>query len=536
MSQTEGDNMEVPLSPLALVARGLRLYPERTAVLDDGRQLSYSAFGQRLELLSGALVRRGVIPGDRVALLAPNTLESLECYSAVPRTGAILVPLNTRLGPDEYRYILNHSGSRLLLLDLSCHPRVAEILPEFPELDVIIQRGEIAGFPSYDDLLAKGPGLPFDPEAVAEDAVLSLNYTSGTTARPKGVRLTHRNAFINTVNMLLAMQPRPEDVHLHVAPMFHANGWGFVWATLAVGAANVPLPAVEPRDALRRIRLHGVTMLCAAPTVLTMLLAAAGEEPPPKGLRIATAGAAPPAAVIRRVEDELGWTVHHFYGLTETTAFLTYNEPPQGIADWPLLARASFKARQGVELPLAGRVRVVRGDMTDVRPDGREMGEVVARGNVVMDGYYCDPEATGLALAGGWFHTGDLAVRHEDGYIEIRDRAKDMIISGGENIPSLEVEGALYRHPAVAQAAVVAAPHPHWGETPVAFVALRPGPSVTEADLLEHCRGLLTHFKVPSRIVFVDDLPRTASGKIQKFLLRELARRPGHTATGVPEA
>ncbi len=533
MSQTEGDSMEVPLSPLALVARGLRLYPERLAVLDDGRQLTYRAFGERLELLAGALLRRGVFPGDRVALLAPNTLEALECYSAVPRTGAVLVPLNTRLGPDEYRYILDHSGSRHLLLDLSCYLRVAELLPEFPDLEVIIQRGEIQGYLSYDDLLAKGPRLPFDPEAVAEDAVLSLNYTSGTTARPKGVRLTHRNAFVNTVNMLLAMQPGPEDVHLHVAPMFHANGWGFVWATLAVGAANVPLPAVEPSDALRRIEAYGVTMLCAAPTVLTMLLAAAGEASPPRGLRIATAGAAPPAAVIRRVEDELGWTVHHFYGLTETTAFLTYNEPPRDIADWPLLARAGFKARQGVELPLAGRVRVVREDMTDVRPDGVEMGEVVARGNVVMDSYYRDPDATRLALAEGWFHTGDLAVRHPDGFIELRDRRKDMIISGGENIPSLEVEGALFRHPAVAQAAVVAAPHPHWGETPVAFVALRPGRTATEAELIEHCRSLLTHFKVPSRVVFVDDLPRTASGKIQKFLLRELARSPSGEAPGV---
>ncbi len=516
--------MEVPLSPLALVARGLRLYPGRPAVLDDGLELSYRDFGQRLERLSGALLRRGVMQGDRVALLAPNTLEALECYTGVPLIGAVLVPLNTRLNPDEYRYILRHSASRLLLLDISCYARIAEVLADFPDLEVIIQRGEIAGFLSYDELLAKGPSLPFDAEAVAEDQVLSLNYTSGTTARPKGVRLTHRNAYINTVNMLLTMRLRPEDVHLHVAPMFHANGWGFVWATLAVGAANVPLPAVEAQDALRRMRRHGVTTLCAAPTVLTMLLGAAQEDPPPTGLHVAVAGAAPPAAVIRRVEDELGWTVHHFYGLTETTAFLTYNEPPEGIGDWPLHARAAFKARQGVDLPLAGEVRVVRPDLSDVAPDGQEMGEVVARGNVIMDGYYRDGEATRRALEGGWFHTGDLAVRHPDGFIEIRDRKKDMIISGGENIPSLEVEGALYRHVAVGQAAVVAAPDPHWGETPVAFVALRPGATASAQELIEHCRSLLTHYKVPSRIVFVKELPRTASGKIQKYLLRELAK------------
>ena len=516
--------MEVPLSPLALVARGLRLYPERVAVLDDGLRRTYRMFQERLERVGGALLRQGVLRGDRVGLLAPNTAEALECYTAVPRVGAILVPLNTRLAPDEYRYILGHSGCRILIVDTTCYPRVEGILQDFPDLEVIVQRGEIPGCRNYEHLLANAPRLPFDPEAISEQDVLSINYTSGTTARPKGVQLTHRNAWMNTVNMLLALRVRPEDVHLHVAPMFHANGWGFVWATLAAGATNVPLPATDPKDALRRISEHGVTTLCAAPTVLTMLLDAASHQPVPRGLRLATAGAAPPAAVIRRVEDELGWTVHHFYGLTETTAFLTYNEAPAGIAGWPLLARAGFKARQGLELPLAGEVRVVREDLTDVALDGQEMGEVVARGNVIMAGYYRDREATHRAMEGGWFHTGDLAVRHPDGFIEIRDRAKDMIISGGENIPSLEVEGALYRHPALAQAAVVAAPHPHWGETPVAFVALRPGQSATEAELIAHCRSLLTHFKVPSRVIFVDELPRTASGKIQKFLLRELAR------------
>jgi len=521
--------LEVPLSPLALVARGLRTHPDRVAVHDDGRRLTYREFGGRLERLAGALAARGVEPGERVALLAPNTLEALECYSAVPRVGAVLVPLNTRLSPDEYRYILGHSGSRLLLLDRSLHERVAPVLGDFPELEVWVQRGDLPGCLSYDDQLRSAPALAFEPEAVDERAVLSLNYTSGTTARPKGVQLTHRNACLHTVDMMLALRMAPEDVHLHVAPMFHANGWGLVWATLAVGAANVPLPAVDPEDAVRRMHRYGVTMLCAAPTVLMMLLAA--RTPPPRGLRVATAGAAPPAEVIRRVEAELGWSLHHFYGLTETTSFITYCEQPADLARRSVEDRAAFKARQGVELPLSGQVRVVREDMTDVAADGREMGEVVARGNVVLQGYYRDPAATEAAMAGGWFHTGDLAVRHPDGYVELRDRAKDMIISGGENIPSLEVEGALYRHPAVAQAAVVAAPHPHWGETPIAYVALRAGAKASEQELLRHCRGLLTHFKVPSRVVFVDELPRTASGKIQKFRLRELAR-----SGGVPSA
>ncbi len=515
--------METPLTPLALVSRGVRLHPQRDAVRDDDQTISYGALGDRIERLAGGLRRIGIQPGDRVALLAPNTAQALECYSGVPLAGAILVPLNTRLSPEEYRYILDHSGSRALLVDAASYPLVQPVLRERPDLLAISQRGEVPGLLSYEDLFG-GARVPLAAESFpGEGEVLSINYTSGTTARPKGVQLTHRSAFCNTMNMVLAMGMRKEDVHLHVAPMFHANGWGFVWATLAVGAANVPLPAVQGEDALRRIRRHGVTTLCAVPTVLTMLLAAARGEFP-RGIRVATAGAAPPAAIIQRVEEELGWTVFHFYGLTETTAFITHCEIPQDLPRRDVSERARFKARQGVALPLAGEVRVVREDMSDVAADGREMGEVVARGNVIMQGYYKDPDATARAFAGGWFHTGDLAVLHPDGYLEIRDRAKDVIISGGENIPSLEVEAVLYQHPAVALAAVVAAPHPHWGETPVAFVALKEGASVTPEELIAHCRRHLTHFKVPSQVLIVPELPRTASGKIQKYLLRGRVR------------
>ncbi|MDA8346550.1 MAG: long-chain-fatty-acid--CoA ligase [Thermaerobacter sp.] len=516
--------MEAPLTPLALVARGVRLYPGRTAAYDDDRTVTYEQFGERVEQLAGGLRRLGILPGDRVALLAPNTAQALECYSGVPLAGAILVPLNTRLSADEYRYILDHSGSRAVLVDAASYPLIASVLMERPDLLVVALREGASGTMTYEELLLSGDRVPLREESFGDERqVLSINYTSGTTARPKGVQLTHRNAYFNTVNMLLAMGLRREDVHLHVAPMFHANGWGFVWATLAVGAANVPLPVIDGEDALRRIATYGVTTLCAAPTVLTILMGAAHGKTR-EGVRVATAGAAPPAAVIRRVEEELGWTVHHFYGLTETTAFITYCEMPADLPQWELGPRTDFKARQGVALPLSGEVRVVRSDMRDVAADGQELGEVIARGNVIMQGYYKDADTTEQAMAGGWFHTGDLAVLHPDGYIEIRDRAKDVIISGGENIPSLEVESVLYRHPAVAQAAVVAAPHPHWGETPVAFVALKQGAHVSGDELTAHCRSHLTHFKVPSQIVFVSELPRTASGKIQKFVLRQQAQ------------
>ncbi len=513
--------MEVPLTPLGLAQRGFSLHGGRPAVLDDGLAWTYDGLRARVEGLAGALRAAGIRPGDRVALLAPNTAPAFECYTGVPLAGAVLVPLNTRLAPADLAYILRHSGSRLLLIDPTLLPAAEAAVADIPGLRVQVMAAD------HERMLAEADPVPFDPEAVAERSLLSINYTSGTTARPKGVMQTHRNNFLNAANMLLAMDVRREDVHLHVAPMFHANGWGFVWATLAMGAANVMLPRVDPADVFRRIATYGVTTLCAAATVLTMLLehaAASGGVPRRSDVRVAVAGMAPPAEVIRRVEGELGWRVVHMYGLTETTAFATYHEPAAALDALPPTERAAHLARQGVPLPLSGRVRVVRPDMTDVAQDGNEVGEAVVRGNVVMEGYYDDTAATDAAFAGGWFHTGDLAVRHPDGYIEIKDRAKDVIISGGENIPSLEVEGVLYKHPAIAQVAVVAGPHPLWGETPVAVVVLRRGAAAEAAELIAFCRERLPHFKAPTRVLFVDELPRTASGKIQKNVLRARLR------------
>lgn len=517
--------MELPLTPLLLVERGFELYADRPAVLDRGIRWSYQDLRQQVERMAGVLRRVDVAAGDRVALLAPNTVDAFLWYLAAPLAGAVLVPINTRLHPSECAYILDHSGARVLFVDRSLLA-LAEPLRCGRELTLVVLGAEGDGHPTTVSLAAGADPIPFSLDHIDERSVITLNYTSGTTARPKGVMQTHRNTYLNAINLLLAFHLQPEDVYLHVPPFFHANAWGFIWATAAVGAANVVLPKVEAEDVWRRIEEFGVSILGATATVFVRLLAA--KPPHPRPLRVAMAGAPPPAEVIRRVETELGWDVTHLYGLTETTAFLTYCEPRTHIRCAPPEERARLKARQGVPLPLTGRVRVVRPDGREVRADGREVGEVVAQGNVVMAGYYHDPEATREAFRDGWFHTGDLAVRHPDGYLEIKDRAKDMIISGGENIPSLEVEGVLYTHPAVAEVAVVAGPHPFWGETPVAFVVCRPGHAVTAEELIQYCRQHLAHFKVPRAVIFLEELPRTGSGKVQKYLLRREAAQRLH--------
>lgn len=538
--------METPLSPLALCHRGFELYPDAPCVLGDGPPRSYRDVRARVERLAGALGELGVARGDHVALLAPNTASAFECYLAVPLAGAVLVPLNVRLSPEDLAWILDHVGARTLLFDPAVSDLAQAALASLSGVRAVRlgdspggRDGEPAAPPfgdaSLEEAARAAEPLPFDPEVADERDVLSINYTSGTTARPKGVMQTHRNNFLNAVDMILALGLGRDDAHLHVAPLFHANGWGMIWATLAVGAANVMLPRVTPGEVAWRMRAHGVTTLAAAATVLVRLLEEPADLPKGPGVRVAVAGMAPPAEILRRVEVELGWEVRHLYGLTETTAFITYCEPsPELRTARDPAERAERLARQGVPLPLAGRVRVVRGDMQDVLPDGRELGEVVARGNVIMRGYFRDPEATAEAFRGGWFHTGDLAVRHPDGSIEIKDRRKDVIVSGGENISSLEVEAAICRHPAVAQAAVVAGPHPVWGETPVAFVVPRRGASLDPRALVEHARRHLAHFKVPTRVVVVPDLPRTASGKVRKDLLRAELRRENEGGVGPP--
>ncbi len=514
--------MQTPLSPLQFVRRAVQVYGDRVAVVDGHVRFTYAQFGQRCGRLAAGVQALGVGRGDRVALLSPNTYRALEVYTAVPLAGCALVPLNTRLREADYEYILRHSGARLLLVDPAFSDAARRLAERLDGLQVV----ELAEDGS--EALLRGAGsqdvekLWRGVEALDEAAPITLNYTSGTTAHPKGVVLTHRNTALNVVNLVVHGRLRTDDVYLHTLPMFHVNGWGAVWAVSAVGARHVCLAKVDPPEVFRLIDQEGVTVAFSAPTVLVMLLAdpAARGWRPRQPLRWYVGGAPPPAALIARAEDELGIEVVHVYGLTETGPWLTVCEWRREWDALPLPERAARKARQGIGQLLCGEVAVVRDDLSPVARDGREVGEIVVRGPTVMAGYYRDPEATAQAFAGGWFHTGDLAVVHPDGYLQIVDRKKDIIISGGENVSSVEVEGVLYQHPAVLEAAVVGVPDPKWGEVPKAYVVLRPGAQATPEELVAFCRERLAHFKAPKAVELVLELPKTATGKVQKFLLR----------------
>jgi fatty-acyl-CoA synthase len=476
--------------------------------------------------LAGALVRAGVAPGDRVAFLAPNVPELLVAHFAVLQVRAALVAINTRLNAGEVGYILRHSGARLAFCDVELAPLMAEAPPGVSfvnvEDEVAGLRGKPLAGPSYAEFVAGAPELAIgDFELDDEDRVTSLNYTSGTTGRPKGVMYTHRGALLNALGEMYVHGLGRDSVFLWTLPMFHCNGWCFPWAVTGAGGTHVMLRAVEPARMLELIRDEGVTHFNGAPTVLLMLAEAPEAEgvrfDPP--LRVATGGSPPSPTLLARM-DALGVRVTHLYGLTETYGPHVYCEMQKEWEALDALGRARVMARQGVPYHSASHLRVVDGEMDDVPPDGETMGEVVMRGNNVMKGYFDDPAATETAFAGGWFHSGDLGVMHPDGYIELRDRKKDIIISGGENISTIEVEHTLVTHPAVLEAAVVAMPHEKWGEVPKAFVSLKPGENATEEEVVEFCRARLAHFKCPKAVEF-GELPKTSTGKIQKFRLRE---------------
>jgi len=518
--------METPLSPLDFARRTRRLHGDREAVVDGALRLTYAQFFDRCDRWSSALQGLGVNQGDRVATIAPNTHAQLEAFYAVPQLGAVLVPINYRLTPEDFVYIVNHSGATVVCAAREYLAAVDGVRDQMPDVKHFVAfEGTGDGWVDYEAAITVDPktGPDFTRPEIGERDLLSINYTSGTTARPKGVMITHRNAAMNTIGTLLHMPIAVGERYLWTLPMFHANGWTYTWTVTAAAGTHICLRKVDPATIFELIRDEKVTRLCAAPTVLISLAnapaAVRGEVPP--GVHVVTAGAPPAAATIERLEGEFGWEVTQAYGLTETAPFITVCAPLPEHEDLAPADRAVIKARQGVELLTSGELRVVDTDGTEVPADGQTPGEIVVRGNVVMAGYYHDPEATERAMGDGWFHTGDAAVVHPDGYAEIRDRLKDVIISGGENISSVEVEGVLLRHPAVQEVAIVGLPDEKWGETPHAFVVLRDGASATEADLIEFVRERLAHFKAPRAVTVVSELPKTATGKIQKFVLRK---------------
>jgi fatty-acyl-CoA synthase len=514
--------MEVPLTPLDFFRRARRLYGDRPAVVDGDQRWTYAEFGGRCDRWSAWLQSAGVGKGDRVAYISPNTHAQLESFYAVPQIGGVLVPLNFRLVADDFHYLITHSGSTIVCAHADYLECIDGIRGELPGVrHFVALTGSRPGWLDYETLIAASAAV-FQPAPVDERDLLAINYTSGTTSRPKGVMITHRNAWMNCVGMLVHVPMSVADRYLWTLPMFHANGWTYTWTVTAAGACHVCLPKIDPAAIFGLMADERITMLCAAPTVLIALAnaPAAARARAPKGVRVLTAGAPPAAATIERLELELGWVVTQVYGLTETAPFITICEPRPEHAALTLAARAAIKARQGVELITSGELRVVDDDGREVAADGATIGEIVVRGNVVMAGYYHDPEATARAMGDGWFRTGDAAVVHPDGYAEIRDRLKDVIISGGENISSVEVEGVLLRHPAVQEAAVVGLPDAKWGEAPHAFVVLRAGATASEEDLRRFARDAMAHFKAPKSVTFVDELPKTATGKIQKYVLR----------------
>jgi fatty-acyl-CoA synthase len=514
--------METPLSPLEFARRARKLHAGREAVIDGDEHFTYEEFGRRCDRWSAALSSLGVGKGDRVATIAPNSHQQLEQFYAIPQIGAVIVPINYRLSADDFVYVVSHSGAKVLCAHVDYLDVIDSVRAKMPSVQHFVAlEGSRSGWLSYETLLAgAGPDYPDTP--LSESDLLAINYTSGTTSRPKGVMITHRNAWMNSVGTLAHWPLVPASRYLWTLPMFHANGWTFTWTVTAAGATHVCLRQVDAPSVYATVTRERVTHLCAAPTVLISI--ANGPEnlrrTLPRGVRVITAGAPPAAATIERIEAQFGWDITHVYGLTETAPFIAICESLPEHETLGSAERAVLKSRQGVELITSGELRVVDEQMRDVPADGKTLGEIVARGNVVMEGYYNDPEATAKAFAGGWFHSGDGAVVHPDGYVEIRDRFKDVIISGGENISSIEVEGALLRHPAIVEVAVVGMPHEKWGESPHAFAVLRSGASVTGAELREFARSVLAHFKVPSEFHFVKELPKTATGKIQKFVLR----------------
>ncbi|WP_028874405.1 acyl-CoA synthetase [Tepidiphilus margaritifer] len=524
----------VPLTPLTFLSRSAYIYPERTAVIHGKRRYTWKQVEERARRLASALRQLGVKKNDTVAVVLNNTPEMYECHFGVPGCGAVLNTINIRLDPETVAFILNHGEAKVLITDREYSKMVKEAIriahrPDLIVIDVDDSEytgpGERLGRIEYEEFLAQG-----NPDFVLEYPqdeweAISLNYTSGTTGNPKGVVYHHRGAYLNSFSNIVSWGMPPHSVYLWTLPMFHCNGWCFPWTMAANAGTNVCLRRVDPRLILELIAEHKVTHYCGAPIVHSMI--ANAPEGWRKGITHKVSGlvaAAPPPASMIEAMAKIGFDITHVYGLTETYGPAAVCAKHDDWASLPLEEQVRLNGRQGVRYHAQEAITVLDPDtMQPVPWDGETMGEIMFRGNLVMKGYLKNPKATEEAFRGGWYHTGDLGVMQPDGYVKIKDRAKDIIISGGENISSIEVEDALYKHPAVAAAAVVASPDPKWGEVPCAFVELREGAAVTEEELVQHCRRLLAGFKVPKRFIF-GPIPKTSTGKIQKYILRERAK------------
>jgi fatty-acyl-CoA synthase len=523
------DVWSTPLTPLAFLGRAEEVFPDREAVVYGERRMTYTQFAQEVTRVAHALRACGVKPGDRVAYLLPNIPEMLVAHFAVPLAGGVLVAINTRLAPPEVHYILQHSGATVLVVDAALHRLVKSVLADLPELRDVVTVVDPAGgaqpLPEiqgidYAELCAMGNDNPLPWTVEDERSTISINYTSGTTGRPKGVMYHHRGAYLNSLAEIIHSRHGARTRYLWTLPMFHCNGWCTAWAVTAIGGTHVCLRAVDVDVIWDLLDTEGITHLNGSPTVLVSIANSPRVHTLAQEVVVTTAGA-PPSPTVISTMDAIGATVVHVYGLTETYGPYTICESQDGWDALDVGARSKLLSRQGVGMIVTDGVRVVDEQMLDVPRDGETLGEVVMRGNNVMKGYFADPDATADAFRGGWFHSGDLGVWHPDGYLELRDRAKDIIISGGENISTIEVEAAIDSYPGVLEVAVVSHPDAKWGERPKAFVVLKPGEAPTAEQIIAHVRTQIAHYKAPDLIEFVESLPKTATGKIRKVELRE---------------
>ena len=530
------------LTPLRFLERSAEVYPDKVAIVHGDRRISYRDFAFEATRLARALQASGIGPGDRVAYLCPNIPELLVAHFAVPLAGAVLVAINTRLAPEEVRYICDHSGAKLLVVDSELRSIIDPVESHFETIqeivtviDPVVERGNADRLngPRYPDLLERGSDVPLQWTVEDELATITINYTSGTTGKPKGVMYTHRGAYLNSLGELLHSEHSSDSVYLWTLPMFHCNGWCSAWAVTGIGGRHVCLRAVQAERIWQLLDQEEVTHLSGAPPVLTALLGADDAHEVQSSLVITTAGAPPNPKTIAQCED-INARVVHVYGLTETYGPYSVCQWQEGWKDLKVAERAELLSRQGVGMVQAERLRVVDDEMNDVPRDGETMGEIVMRGNNVMKGYFEDEEGTAEAFKGGWFHSGDLGVRQSDGYVRLMDRAKDVVISGGENISTVEVEHALVTHASVAEAAVIGVPDEKWGERPKAFVVLVHGRHATEQAIIEHVRSSIAHYKAPKEVVFMDELPTNSTGKVQKFELRESEAAKRAVAAGAP--